>query len=485
MAYQHGINIYENPTSITPPVTADSAVQIVLGTAPIHLSEDPYAAVNKPVLAYTRESAVKQVGYSENFKKYTLGESIYTSFDLMAVAPLVFINVLDPDVHKKAVTGHALTLVDGEGIIALDDVLLNSVKIKNSDGTVTYVKDEDYLISFNNSGRPVVSTLNEDRIAADAALVVDLTQLDPSLVTKTDIIGGYNASTKKSSGAELISRVFPMFGLIPGIILAPGWSHDPDVGLILNAKSKSINGNFKAMNYLDISTEINRSYEEAGTWKKNNGYNSELTVPFWPKVKIGSKIVHYSALAAAVTASVDAKNESVPYESPSNELIPVSATVLEDGTEVYLDQLEANHLNGNGVVTALNWNGWRTWGNNTAIYPNSTDPKDRFIPIRRMFNWWGNTFILTYFSKVDNPTNFRLIESIVDSENIRANGYIARGQMAGAKMEFRQDMNPKTDILNGKITFIQKIAAFPPAEEIVNILEFDPNMLTNAMFGGQ
>jgi uncharacterized protein len=77
-----------------------------------------------------------------------------------------------------------------------------------------------------------------------------------------------------------------------------------------------------------------------------------------------------------------------------------------------------------------------------------------------------------------------LIESVVDSENLRANGYKARGQIAGASIEFRKDMNPETDILNGKITFIQKIAAFPPAENIVNILEFDPNILTNALFGG-
>ncbi|MCP6042919.1 hypothetical protein NL354_29145, partial [Klebsiella pneumoniae] len=67
---------------------------------------------------------------------------------------------------------------------------------------------------------------------------------------------------------------------------------------------------------------------------------------------------------------------------------------------------------------------------------------------------------------------------------IRANGYTARGQIAGARIEFLQDMNPSTDILNGKITFIQKLAAYPPAEHIVNILEFDPQMLFNAMFGG-
>ena len=38
-----------------------------------------------------------------------------------------------------------------------------------------------------------------------------------------------------------------------------------------------------------------------------------------------------------------------------------------------------------GIVTALNWEGgWRVWGNRTSDYPSSTDPKDTFIPNRRM-----------------------------------------------------------------------------------------------------
>ncbi|MCP6042882.1 phage tail sheath family protein, partial [Klebsiella pneumoniae] len=87
----------------------------------------------------------------------------------------------------------------------------------------------------------------------------------------------------------------------------------------------------------------------------------------------GEKQIHYSALFGAVMASVDARNESVPHESPSNESVAISGAVLADGTEVYLDKDEANHLNGNGIVTLLNWNGWKTWGNNTAAYPNTTD----------------------------------------------------------------------------------------------------------------
>ncbi|WP_336798576.1 phage tail sheath family protein [Exiguobacterium acetylicum] len=481
MPYEHGINLLENPTSVTPPITADSSIQVVIGTAPIHLTADPTAAVNKPILAYTRSAAVDKLGYSDNFSAFTLCEAIYASFQVASVAPVVFINVLDPAVHKVNVPSHPLTLVGGKGVVDVEGVLLSSIVVKQN--TTTLVKNVDYIIAFNKDGKPAV-TLLSTVVPANATLTLAFDKLDPSLVTKTDIIGGYDAITKKYKGAELIRSVYPMFNVLPGLILAPGWSHIPEVGIILDAKAKSINGTFKAMAICDLNSDTVKSYEDVSAWKETNGYTSEYTIACWPMVKIGDRQLHFSSVYAATIASVDARNDSVPFESPSNERFPITAAVRKDGVEVYLDQLEANHLNGSGIVTALNWNGWKTWGNNTAAYPNTTDPKDRFIAIRRMFNWWGNTFILTYFQKVDDPTNFRLIESIVDSENVRANGYVARGQIAGAVMEFREELNPVTNILNGKIVFIQRFAAFPPAEQITNILEFDPTILTNALFGG-
>lgn len=481
MAYQHGIDLIENPTSLTPPVTADSAVQVVVGTAPVHLAKDPATAVNKPILVHNLASAQEELGYSENFEAFTLCESMYASFKLASIAPIVFINVLDPAVHKTAVTAKAFTLANGEGVIDDEGVLLETLVVKN--GATPLVKGTDYIASFNSYGKPTVVKLSST-VTANAALTAEYDKLDPGAVTAEDVIGGYDAVSKSYKGLELVKVVYPMFNIVSGTLLAPGFSHIPEVAAVLQAKTKKINGGFNAMTALDIDTSVVTSYDEALVWKNANGYNGSQAVALWPKVKVGEKQIHYSALFGAVMASVDARNESVPHESPSNESVAISGAVLADGTEVYLDKDEANHLNGNGIVTLLNWNGWKTWGNNTAAYPNTTDPKDRFISIRRVFNWWGNTFILTYFQKVDDPTNTRLIESVVDSENIRANGYTARGQIAGARIEFRQDMNPSTDILNGKITFIQKLAAYPPAEHIVNILEFDPQMLSNAMFGG-
>ena len=147
-----------------------------------------------------------------------------------------------------------------------------------------------------------------------------------------------------------------------------------------------------------------------------------------------------------------------------------------------LDQTQANTVNGFGVATFLNMNGFRLWGNNTACYPGNSDPKDRWFSVRRFFCWTGNTFILTYFQKVDDPTNPRLIEAIVDSENVRGHSFVARDICARYEITFNEDENPTTDLLNGKITFHQYLTPYVPAEDIENILEFDPDALSK-LFG--
>ena len=157
---------------------------------------------------------------------------------------------------------------------------------------------------------------------------------------------------------------------------------------------------------------------------------------------------------------------------------------MKDGTTVALDQQQANDvLNANGVITAINANGFKSWGNNTAAYPSTTDPKDRWWAVRRFFDWDGNNFVQTYFQNVDKPGNKRLIQSIVDSQNIIGNGYVARDYCAGYRVEFRSDENPVTNLLAGHLTVHTYLAPYIPAEYIENIREYDVDALESAIGG--
>ena len=393
-------------------------------------------------------------------------------FKAFGVGPIVICNVLDPAVHKKDYS-ETLNVVNGQAVSKEKGVLLDSITID------TLTAGTDYTVAFNEDGCPVITVIKE----SVNSVQISGKKIDPSMVTEASVIGNYDAVTGVETGMELIRKVYPTFGVVPGLLLAPGWSHKPSVGLALAGKCTDINGMFKGECVVDVDTGKAAKYSDVTKIKKESGFASEHMICVWPKVKYAGKVMYYSAIYAAMTVYTDYSNDSVPNLSPSNHALKISATVVEDGTEINLDINQANELNGEGIVTALNLNGYKAWGNNMAAYPDVTDPKDRWIPCRRFFSWWGNSFITTYMTKVDNPANYRLIESIVDSENVRGNSLVSQGKCAGIKMVYSKEDNPTEEVLNGKIVFRQYLAPYTPAEDILNVLEFDPSMIETALGG--
>lgn len=483
MAYNHGVRVKEQATSLVAPVTGTAGLQVIIGTAPVNLAADPYKATDVPMIAYSFSEAVEQVGYSDDFKNYTLCQSMDACFRVLNVAPIILINVLDPKKHKKANEEQTVNVEKMQATVKVAGILADTVEVKANEATLT--AGTDYITTFDDDGYLVITLTAGGKGASAKTLTVNSTSIDPTAVTESDIIGGYNASTGAETGMELIRHIYPKFSMTPGLLLAPGWTQKPNVGIALAAKCEEINGVFTCECILDIDTAEATKYTDCNDWKNKNGYTNKHAALLWPQVKVGTKQYAYSAIFGALTAYTDASNDDVPNLSPSNKLIGITGLCLEDGTEVTLDQPQANLLNGQGIITAINDSGWKSWGNNTACYPANTDPKDRWFCCRRFFSWWGNSFILTYKQKVDEPGNYRLIESIVDSENIRGNSYVSQGKCARARIEFSEDENPVTDILNGKIQLHQYLAPYVPAEDILNILEFDPDMLSAALNGGE
>lgn len=477
--YNHGIRVLEEETALTMPVNGTAALQVIFGTAPINLAADPKASVNVPRLCYSFAECVECFGYSDDFEKYTLCQSMYANFKLFAVAPIVLVNVLDPEKHAKGNQETQYTVAAGQVLIPVKGILLDSLKVVNGEEELT--ADVDYVATFDDEGDVIITLIEGGKGENATALKVTSKSIDPSLVTKSDIIGGYDSVTGEETGIETVRQVYPRFGFTPGLLLAPGWSHIPEVGAVLASKGVDLNGVFRNENLLDLDTTKAKKYMDCKQVKEESGYQDEHTIVLWPMLAVDERRFYFSAVYGALVAYMDASNGDIPNLYPSNKKLEVTGAVLADGTEVVLDQTQANVLNGQGIVTALNDAGWKAWGNNTACYPGVTDPKDRWIGCRRFFSWWANSFILTYKEKVDNPANKKLIESICDTENIRGNSYVSQGKCAGARVEFREDDNPTTGLLDGKIRFRQHLAPFTPAEDISNVLAFDPEMLKDAL----
>lgn len=478
MAYMHGVRIQENPTSVPTPVSNESGVPVIFGTAPINMAADPANATNKLFLCRTFAEAKAAVGYSDDYENYTLCQAMDAFFKAYGVGPIVLCNVLDPENHKETYE-ETLNVVSGQAVSTKKGILLSGLTVKS--GETAMVVGTDYTAEFNNDGYVLITVIKD----GVTSVTLSGNQLDPSKVVAADIIGSYDASTGAETGLELVRKVYPLFGLTSGLLLAPGWSHIPSVGLALAEKCANINGVFKCECVLDIDCSATGAtkYTDVENVKSESGYAHKHGIALWPMVKYAGKIMYYSAMYAAMTAYTDFNNDSVPNLSPSNRELKISATVLKDGTEVNLDTNQANELNAVGVVTAVNMGGFKAWGNNTSAYPAVTDPKDRWICCRRFFSWWGNSFITTYLEKVDNPANYRLIESIVDSENVRGNSLVSQGKCAGIKMVYNREDNPIGNVIDGKIVFRQYLAPYTPAEDILNVLEFDPSMIEAALGG--
>lgn len=485
--YKHGIRTRRVATQLAVPITSDGCLQCVIGTAPVNLAADPYDTVNKPFMFQNKAAAIAALGYSEDFAKYTLCQSMYATFDVFGVAPIVMINVLDPNTHVKAQLSKTYTVTDGKFKIDETGILLDKLAIASADGETTYKADRDYVASFNSDGTVTVAIVSSGQAAEAATLKATFVQIDPSAVTYQDVIGSYNATTKKKTGMELIGRVYPKFGVVPSLLLAPGWSHIPAVNLALNAKAQLISSLFTAKVVSDLDTSAGKadSMENVKEYKDNNAYSGRDTIAMWPLVGVGDYKYYYSAQMAAHLQYLAAQNGGVPSRSPSNKDIKITGLYTADGTEVILEMDEANdYLNACGVVGAINVNGWKAWGNNTAVYPSSTDPIDRWINIVTIFDYIENNFKLSFFQNVDDLTNYRLIDEVVSGFNMQLNGLQGSDDIAGGEIVFNHDENPISEILNGHIQFHTKIGGYAPAEDIENVFEFDPTITAAALEGG-
>ena len=110
--YRHGVYIEEKATGLVTPVEVDSALPVIVGTAPVHnLAEDVSRPVNEPKLIYSLPDFVAQFGApgaDESASDYTLYEAANLYFGRYKVAPIVAVNVFDPDRH---------TTGEGEGTV--------------------------------------------------------------------------------------------------------------------------------------------------------------------------------------------------------------------------------------------------------------------------------------------------------------------------------------------------------------------------------
>ena len=134
--------------------------------------------------------------------------------------------------HKSALAAPAEKAFVGDSLdIGQVDLLDGTLTLKSQDLAATYAEGVDYSVNLETG---VVTRIEGGSIASGATVSVSAYEYaDPSKVAADDIVGGVDGATGKPEGLELVNSVFPMFRILPGTIVAPGWSDDPAVAAVM------------------------------------------------------------------------------------------------------------------------------------------------------------------------------------------------------------------------------------------------------------
>lgn len=484
--YKHGMETTRAKTPGLNPAAGKSIIQVVIGTAPINTLDNPMEAVNKPVLIEDSEDADYKIGYTKEIERYTAIHSVYASFSKQSVSPIIVINVLNPEDinHVEVVAGKEYPVI--KRVITVKDTGILRDKVVVSDSDTEYQEDVDYVTSFNDDGYLVIGVTKDGALNGKASAIVSYTKLNPEGVTKEDIIGGVDEDYIKT-GVELIDDVYPSTKAVPTLVVAPVYSKYPEVAAALEAKVQKIYSMFNGVAFVDMDTSSAgaSNFTKASGWKEDNIPASRWVIPFYPMVKVDGMVLSFSAFAAAAYQRVTTDNKNIPSESIDNTELGIDGICTEDGAEVIMTQEDVNdYLNAYGIVGALKLPEWKAWGNNTAAYPSSEDPVDRWIKSVFMLNYMENKFKSDFLSKIGRSANYKLIESIVNEFNMTLNSLVP-DYLAGGEIVFSRKDNPIEKLRIGRLKFKTRYADYAPAEYIQNEFAYDINMLENALLGGE
>jgi len=244
-----GVRVYEQATAVSTPNVARVGIPFVVGTAPVQSASKP-AKSNVPVLATSWDEAVEKLGFSYDWKKYTLCEFMYSHFQLFGCQPVIFCNILDPAVMKTAVEPKDYPVTNHQVVLPIDAISSTlKVFIKGESASDIELKaDEDYSVFYDRDDTDtyvcVVELLSTGAAYDAASLHIGYDAAAPEAVTVADVV----------DGVAQVDAAMTAVGTVPDLICAPGWSHNAVVAAVMATKAGAISGLFKGKAVIDADS---------------------------------------------------------------------------------------------------------------------------------------------------------------------------------------------------------------------------------------
>jgi phage tail sheath protein FI len=445
-SFLHGFEFIET-APFQPVRMVRSAIIGLVGSA-------PQGPINTPTLVMSRSDAAQ---FGAPAAGYTIPQALQA---ILAqgdeVGFVVVVNVFDPAVHKTSIVGESQTFDAGKNTLALAHGRVAAVVVKNSGGTVTYTVGTDYTV---DALKGVITRVATGAITAGQTVAVSYDYADPTKVLSSTIIGGVDQTTGDRSGIEALLDASSIYGFAPKILIAPQYSSAKLVMDALLAKATSL----RAMAIADQAAGATR--EEALAYRMEfDNMRAIVTAPLLKTQDAdGNTItVPYSPYLAGVISRTD--NQLGFWHSPSNKPI-LGITDLERPVPFltfHSADSEANYLNENQIVTAIHYEGFRVWGNRSAV----ADTSFQFIAVRRQFDVIEDSIELGTIALLDRPINKAFFEDLTDTVQAFLAQQIGRGALVAGTIKVLPEDNPPTELANGHVTARLDLTPVYPAERI-------------------
>ena len=473
--FQHGTSYKEMPSGLK--IFAETQTPtVIVGTGTINMGD--MSCVNKPILIQNSKDAATYFGGANNIKGFTINEALYLAFNVYNVKPIIVINVLNPSEHKTAHNEEGVVIKDFKATLAKTGIINDENLVVKNNETSVLIQKEKYTCSFNDEGKLTITLAKTE--TAIKKIDVSYNFLDVSKLKETDVIGSIDPQTLEAKGLECLKEIFPKYSMIPSCVVAPDFS-TAKIRVALDAKSAVINDKWASMSIPEMPNTT--KYGEVIAYKKEKNYIDADQAITWGCPYLEDEVFHFSTVMALHMQSVDAQFDGVPCESPSNKNIKMQGIGYYEGStfkKVNLDEAEANLLNENGISTIIRQpNGTVFWGNRTSVFQpgGETDPKDVWIPVKRMFKYIGNTIMLNNTVEVDKGMTPSQAKSIETNINVWLNSLTNDNKLLGGRVEFKPEENSEQDMIAGKFKWHIYLGAIIPGESLEFRLEYDSKYL--------
>ena len=449
--YLHGVETIEVERGPRPVNTVKSAVIALIGTAPA-------GPVGMTLVLGERDSGQ----FGRQLPGFTIPQALDAINDHGGATVLV-VNVLDPAVHKTAVTAETVSFTGGKAQLTQVPVL--NLVLKSSDGMTTYVEGTDYTLDAV-SGQ--LTAVGGGAIAAEAT--ADYDYPDPAKVTPADIIGALDEAGNRT-GMKALHDSYNLYGFFAKILIAPGYCTQNSVSTELIVLAEQFGG----VAYIDAPIGTTFAQALAGRGPEgtiNFNTSSDRVRLCYPHVKVydpetdSERLEPLSSRAAGLRAKVDLER-GFWWSSSNQEILGITGVERKLSARIDDPQSEVNLLNEVGITTIFNsfGSGLRLWGNRTAAFPTVTHMRN-FENVRRTADVINES--LRYFSLqyIDMSLTDALIDSLVESVNGYGRKLIGDGALLGFQCWFDPARNPDTERAAGRLLLSYKFTPPPPLERL-------------------